>query len=345
MTGGNAALYDSLKGIKQMGVRYMKYSILGTTGMEVSNLCFGTMSFGGRADKDMSRAMYQSCRDAGINFFDCANVYQKGVAEEYLGEFIAGERQELVITTKGYGSMKSDGSGAGCSRKHLLTSLEDSLKRLKTDYVDIYFVHHFDPKVSMEELISTLDHIVKSGKALSVGLSNFAAWQVQKMVSLAQLHSYLPVQCLQPMYNIAQRQAEVELLPMALEEKIGVITYSPLGGGLLSGRYGKGKKPEKGRLVENASYIERYRGEFYEQVATSFADYAASRDLNPVSLALAWVASHPAVTAPIIGAANLDQLKDSLASVDITIDEQMAADIDAISPPPPLATDRSEEAR
>ncbi len=323
----------------------MEYTVLGTTGMKVSRLCFGTMSFGGRADKETSRAMYHACRDAGINFFDCANVYQKGVAETYLGEFIASEREHLVITTKGYGSMAADGSGAGSSRKHILSSLESSLKRLKTDYVDLYFIHHFDPEVSFEELSYTLDMIVRSGKALSVGLSNYAAWQVEKMISLSQLHDLTRVQCLQPMYNIAKRQAEVEILPMAEAEKLGVITYSPLGGGLLTGRYGAGKHPAQGRLVENRSYSVRYQGDFYENVATSFTAYAADRGLHPVSLAVAWAASNTAVSAPIIGAANLNQLADSLASVDITVDDEMKREIDSFSPAPPPATDRSEEGR
>lgn len=322
----------------------MEYATIGTTGMKVSRLCFGTMSFGGRADRDTSRDMFNACRDAGINFFDCANVYQKGLSEEYLGSFTAGSREELVLATKGYGSMSSDSSEAGNSRKHLMRSLEESLRRLKTDYIDIYFMHHYDPATGAEELLRTLDAMVKSGKVLSVGLSNFASWQIEKMLGTSRLHHLIPVQIIQPMYNIVKRQAEVEILPMAREEKLGVITYSPLGGGLLTGRYGVEKLPNEGRLVENSGYKARYKGEFYFQAASEFTQYAQERNLEPASLAVAWVAANPAVTAPIIGAANLSQLSQSLASADITVDEQMKRDIDEISPPPPPATDRSEEA-
>lgn len=323
----------------------MDYTTLGTTGMSVSKLCFGTMSFGGRADKETSRAMYHTCRDAGINFFDCANVYQKGVAEEYLGSFIGDSRHELIITTKGYGAMGENISEAGSSRKHLVRSLDDSLKRLKTDYVDIYFIHHYDPYTGIEELLRTLEDFVRCGKVLSVGVSNYAAWQIEKMLGTARLHHLIPIQCIQPMYNLAKRQVEIEILPMAQEERLGVISYSPLGGGLLTGRYGVGKKPRKGRLVENLTYKARYQGESFEQIASRFVAYAQSRNLLPASLAVAWASSNPAVTAPIIGAANLNQLADSLASVDIRIDEQMKQELDIISSPPPPATDRSEEVR
>ncbi len=319
----------------------MEFTTLGTTGIKVSKLCFGTMSFGGRADKETSRAMYHACRDAGVNFFDCANTYQKGVAEEYLGSFIKGNREEHVITTKGYGDMA--GEGEGSSRKHLMKSLDDSLKRLGTDYVDLYFVHHYDPETGYEELLRTLDDMVRSGKVQSVGLSNYSAWRIEKMLGLSRLKDLVPVQCLEPMYNIAKRQVEVEILPMALEENLGVISYSPLGGGLLTGRYGVNKKPEEGRLVQNEKYGARYSGEFYQQVASEFTGYALDRGLNPVSLAVAWVAANAAITAPIIGAANLSQLLQSLASIDITVDSVMRAEIDRISPPPPPATDRSEE--
>lgn len=321
----------------------MEYTTLGTTGMKVSRLCFGTMSFGGRADKATSKEMYQACRDAGVNFFDCANVYQKGVAEEFLGEFIQGHRDEIVITTKGYGAMNADLSDAGSSRKHLVKSLHDSLNRLNTDYVDLYFIHQFDPKTAMVETLGTLQDFVASGKVLSVGVSNYAAWQIEKLLGLSNLHNLVKVQCLQPMYNIAKRQVEVEILPMAQEENLGVITYSPLGGGLLTGRYGAGQQPQSGRLVENPMYGKRYGGQFYDEVATNFTAYAKSLNVAPASLAVAWVASNPAITAPIIGAANLEQLKQSLSSVDIKVDAQMKEAIDAISPPPPPATDRSEK--
>ncbi|MDT4761770.1 aldo/keto reductase [Sphaerochaeta sp. PS] len=323
----------------------MHYKTLGKTGIQVSELCFGTMSFGGRADKTTSKEMYQQCRDAGINFFDCANVYQKGVAEEYLGEFIQEERHNVVITSKG-GSLMADGpNGRGSSRKHLTQSLHDSLRRLRTDYLDVYFIHHYDPLTPMEEVLRTLDDFISQGKVLSVGVSNFAAWQVARMLGIGELKGLTSIHCLQPMYNIAKRQSEVELLPLAKAENLGVFSYSPLGGGLLTGRYGSDIKASAGRLVENKTYQKRYDGEFYLHLATEFTRLAKERGVEPASLAVAWVASNPAITAPILGAANPSQLQSSLASIDITIDEQLKAEIDTISPPPPPATDRSEETR
>lgn len=324
-------------------MKEMQYKPLGKTGIQVSELCFGTMSFGGRADKATSEQMYRQCRDRGINFFDCANVYQKGVAEEYLGEFIHNERHSVVITSKGGSAMADGPNGRGSSRKHLTQALHESLKRLQTDYIDLYFIHHYDPLTPLEEVLRTLDDFVSQGKILSVGVSNFSAWQIAKMLGMGALHDLTSLHCIEPMYNIAKRQAEVELLPLAQEENLGVISYSPLGGGLLTGRYTEDIKASTGRLVENKTYQARYEGPHYQKIATDFTRLAQERGLCPASLAVAWVASNPIITAPIIGAANTTQLKDSLASLEISIDAQLKAEIDGISSPPPPATDRSEE--
>lgn len=320
----------------------MKYKSLGKTGIQVSELCFGTLSFGGRADKTTSRELYQECRNAGINFFDCADVYQKGIAEEYLGEFMHEERHNLVISSKGGALMHDGPNGSGSSRKHLAQSLHESLRRLRTDYLDLYFIHSYDPLIPREELLRTLDDFVSQGKILSVGVSNYAAWQVARMLGVGDSKGLTSVHCLQPMYNIAKRQCEVELLPLAKAENLGVISYSPLAGGLLTGRYGTDIKASSGRLVENKIYQKRYEGDFYLQVASDITQLAKERGIEPASLAVAWVASNPAITSPILGAANVTQLRSSLASLDVVVDEELKAAIDAISPPPPPATDRSE---
>lgn len=321
----------------------MQYKPLGTTGMHVSRLCFGTMSFGGRADKTTSEAMYRLCRERGINFFDSANVYQHGLAEQYLGEFIQGERSEVIITTKGGSPMADDPTARGNSRKHLIQALDDSLKRLNTDYVDLYFLHHVDPYTPLEETMRTLSLFLSQGKVRALGVSNHAAWQIAKMQGFAALANLSPLHCIQPMYNIAKRQAEVEILPLAQEEGLGVISYSPLGGGLLSGRYAQEQAPSSGRLVENSIYQKRYAGPFYQRVATAFSLLSHQWDIPQVALAIAWVASNPAITSPIIGAANTTQLEGALASLEVSIDDEMKEAIDAISAPPPPATDRSEE--
>jgi len=321
----------------------MKYKLLGSTGVKVSELCFGTMSFGNPADEATSAAMFNRCREVGINFFDCANVYQRGRAEEILGGLIANCREEVVITSKAHFPMGDDVNSRGSSRKHLMRAVEDSLRRLKTDYIDIYFLHHFDDETPLEETLRALDDMVEQGKILYPAASNFAAWQIAKALGISALHGWAPFACIQPMYNLVKRQAEVEILPLALSEGLGVISYSPLGGGLLTGKYGVGRKPESGRLIENTIYQARYGDEWVYRVAEDFTTFAKERGYNPVALAVAWVGSHPAITAPIIGARNVAQLEDSLAAMEIDMTPELRAEISALSPEPPPATDRSEE--
>lgn len=321
----------------------MKYKLLGNTGVKVSTLCFGTMLFGDTVDEKTSAAMFNRCRKVGINFFDCANVYAGGRSEEILGNLIADCRDELVITTKVFGSTGPDINAGGTSRRHIRRAVEDSLKWLKTDYIDVYFLHSFDKNTPIEETLRALDDLVKAGKILYPAASNFAAWQVAKALGISAREGWARFECIQPMYNLVKRQAEVEILPMAQSENVGVITYSPLGGGLLTGKYGTDKRPDAGRLVENQIYQIRYGKAIYYEVAERFTNFAQERNLNPVSLAVAWVASHPAVTAPIIGARNLEQLEGSLKSLDIDMTPELRAEISALSPEPPPATDRLEE--
>jgi aryl-alcohol dehydrogenase-like predicted oxidoreductase len=321
----------------------METTHLGSTGIRVSRLCFGTMSFGGDADEEMSGRLFHRCREAGINFFDCANMYQKGRAEEILGKLIAGCREELVITSKAYFPIGDDINARGASRRHLQYAVEASLRRLGTDRLDIYFIHRFDENTPLEETLRALDDLVRAGKIHYPAASNFAAWQVEKALGISLRHGWAPMACLQPMYNLGRRQAEVEILPMAEAEQLGVITYSPLGGGLLTGKYGTEKKPSAGRLMENPRYTARYSDPQEFALATRFADLARSHGFDPAALAVAWAGSHPAVTAPIIGARNTAQLESSLKAVDIPMTPELRETISALSPTPPLATDRSEE--
>ncbi len=321
----------------------MKYKYLGNTGIQVSALCFGTMSFGGDADEATSTAMFNRCRDAGINFFDCANVYSGGLSEEMLGRLIADCRDEVIITSKVHGQMGTDINAKGASRRNLRLALEASLKRLKTDYLDLYFLHHFDPHTPVEETLRTLDDLVRAGKILYPAVSNYAAWQIATALGISAREGLARFECVQPMYNLAKRQAEVEILPLAQANNLAVIPYSPLGGGLLTGKYGKTARPDSGRLMENKMYQARYGEALYYEVAESFINFAQERGFNPASLAVAWVGSHPAVTAPIIGARNLAQLEGSLKSLEIDLPPELRAEVSALSPEPPLATDRAEE--
>jgi aryl-alcohol dehydrogenase-like predicted oxidoreductase len=321
----------------------MEYKFLGKTGVKVSSLCFGTMSFGGDADEETSAAMFNRCREVGINFFDCANVYAGGRSEEILGNLIADCRDEVVITSKVYFPTGNDVNARGASRRHIKQALEDSLQRLQTDYIDIYFIHHFDEYTPLEETLRALDDLVKEGKILYPAASNFAAWQVAKALGISAKEGWAPFACIQPMYNLVKRQAEVEILPMAQAEKLGVIVYSPLGGGLLTGKYGPSRHPESGRLVENKGYQIRYGSQWMYDVAQQFSNFARKHGYEPAGLAVAWAGSHPAVTAPILGARNLEQLEGSLQAADIEMTPELRAEISALSPDPPPATDRNDE--
>ncbi|MBC7363166.1 MAG: aldo/keto reductase [Candidatus Aminicenantes bacterium] len=321
----------------------MKYKDLGNTGVKVSELCFGTMSFGAEADEKTSAEMFAYCREKGINIFDCADLYARGRSEEILGRLIKDCREEVLITSKVYFPTGPDINAMGANRRHIMYAVESSLRRLGTDRIDIYFIHRFDDITPLEETLRALDDLVHQGKVLYLGLSNFAAWQVEKAIGLTALHGWAPVACIQPVYNLVKRQAEVEILPMAQAEKLGVLAYSPLAAGLLSGKYGKDRKPASGRLVENKIYQTRYGEEWVYEVAEKFTEFARQHGYNPVSLAIAWVGSHPAVTAPIIGARNVEQLKDAIAAVEIEMTEELRKEISRLSPEPPPATDRSEE--
>lgn len=321
----------------------MQYRLLGRTGVQVSSLCFGTMSFGGDADEETSAAMFQRCREAGINFFDTANVYSTGRSEEILGRLIAGCRDEIVLTSKSGFLMGQDLNAQGMSRRHITLQVEGSLRRLGTDRIDLYFIHRFDPNTPIEEPLRALDDLVRQGKILYPAVSNWAAWQIAKALGISAGQGLARFECIQPMYNLVKRQAEVEILPLALSEQLGVIPYSPLGGGLLTGKYGPERKPEQGRLRDNKMYVKRYGEPAYYEVAETFAVHARERGVHPASLAVAWVMSHPAVTAPIIGARNVSQLEASLAALDITLTPEWRAEISALSVEPPPATDRSEE--
>jgi aryl-alcohol dehydrogenase-like predicted oxidoreductase len=321
----------------------MQYRYLGNTGVQVSKLCFGTMSFGGDADEETSAKLFQRCRDVGINFFDCANTYAGGRSEEILGRLASGIRDELVLTSKVYFPTGPDVNAGGATRKHILQSVEASLRRLQTDYLDVYFIHHFDEVTPLEETLRVLDDLVHQGKVLYPGASNFAAWQVMKALGISAKEGLAPFAVLQPMYNLVKRMAEVEILPMAESEQLGVITYSPLGGGLLTGKYSGATKPDVGRFLVNKAYQARYGEDWIQECAGRFTAYARERGLDPAGLAVAWVAAHPGVTAPIIGARSLTQLEGSLKSLEIEISPEQRAEISALTIEPSNATDRTDE--
>jgi len=321
----------------------MKYRILGKTGLRVSCLCMGTVTFGREANEETAAAMFHRCREAGINFFDTANVYASGQAEKILGRLIVDCRDEIILTSK-VGFPPGDGVNArGLSRRHIARSVEASLKQLGTDRLDLYFVHTFDPSTPVEETLRALDDLAHQGKILYPAASNWAAWQIATALGISAREGWARFACIQPMYNLVKRQAEVEILPLARAEHLGAISFSPLGSGLLSGKYGTTGRPRSGRLVENSMHMKRYEDPRYYDIAERFTAHANERGVHPAALAVAWVMAHPAITAPIIGARNLKQLEALLAAADVSMTPEWRAEISTLSIEPPPATDRSEE--
>ncbi len=313
----------------------MRYRLLGSTGVRVSCLCFGT--------EGLTKEKFIRCRDAGINFFDCGNVYDEGKDEATLGRLIDGCRHEVIITSKVCFPTSSRINDGGLSRRHIGLAVEDSLRRLRTDYIDIYYVHSFDPHTPISETVGALDRLVRQGKILYPAVSNWAAWQIARALGVSDKEHLSRFRCIEPMYSLVKRQAEVEIFPLALAQGMAVVPYSPLAGGLLSGKYSGGRKPQEGRLLEDEFSRVRYGDPQYYQVAERFTEHAAQRGVHPAALAVAWVMSHPAVTAPIIGARTVAQLETLLGALDVDMTPEWREEISALSIDPPLATDRREE--
>ena len=315
----------------------MKYNRLGTTGVQVSEICLGTMTFGNESDEETSRALMTEAFDRGINLFDSAHNYNKGLTEEIVGRWIGPHRNEIILTSKVFFPSDGGRNDQGISRRNLLAAVEKSLWRLQTDRIDLLYLHHWDEHVHIEESLRALNTLIEQGKVIYAGLSNFAAWQMMKAVDTAQMRNFAPVSCIQPMYSLVKRQAEVEILPMAAYEKLAVVPYNALGAGLLTGKYLTGGT---GRLEEAEMYKQRYADRRYEEVTRRFVDYAAQKGVTPAPLAVAWVMSRPEVTSTLVGARTLEQFRETLNCLEIRLSAEERADITALSIDPPHATDR-----
>jgi aryl-alcohol dehydrogenase-like predicted oxidoreductase len=321
----------------------MRYAFLGRTGVQVSRLALGTMSFGGESSVEESAAIWARARAAGVNFVDTADVYNEGRAEEVLGGLLRGNRDEVVLATKGYYPMGADRNARGGSRYHLVRAVEQSLRRLRTDRIDLYYLHHFDDDTDVSESLRAFDDLVRQGKILYPACSNFAAWQIAHALGLSAAQGLAPFVAVQPMYNLLKRQAEVELLPMAQALGLGVVTYGPTAGGLLTGKYAGGARPQDARFATATDYQERYGAPSYWQTAEAFTALAGELGQRPATLAVAWAAAHPGVTSVLLGARRAEQLDDTLAAADVALDGETWARVSSLTPAPPPATDRSEE--
>lgn len=301
-------------------------------GAPVSRFAFGTMQFGGKADEAASARLYAACRDAGITHFDTAHVYTEGRSEEILGRLIT-DRESVFVATKAH-------YPGGASRNNILKSIDESRARLGMEVIDLYYMHRWDDNTGLEETFSTLAELQDGGRIRYIGVSNYAAWQVMKAQAVAAGFG-TRIDAIQPMYNLVKRQAEVEILPMCASEGIAAFPYSPLGGGLLTGKYARG---EKGRLDEVEMYSKRYAPDWMRAAAVGLSEIAEEIGTHPATLAVAWAARHPAGPCPITSARSAEQLQPSLAALDFDMDDGLYDRIAALSPAPPPATDRLEEA-
>ncbi|HEY8510074.1 MAG TPA: aldo/keto reductase [Steroidobacteraceae bacterium] len=320
----------------------MQYVRFGSTGLTVSRLCLGTMTFGLQTDEKVAGEILDRAAEAGINFLDTADVYPlgstldlRGRTEEILGRWLTGKRSRFIVATKGYGRMGPADWDEGNSRKHLLDAIDASLKRLRTDYVDLYQLHGDDPKTPFDETLEALDTIVKSGRARYVGVSNFLAYRLARLLGRSEVRNLVRIVSVQPRYSLLFREIERELLPLCAEEGLAVIPYNPLAGGLLSGKHQLASGPTPGTrftLAEAAKlYQDRYWHEREFATVEKFTAIAAEAQISPTTLAVAWVLANPVITAPIIGASRPDQLNETIAAVDVHLSDDLKNRLDVLT--------------
>ena len=301
----------------------MQHVKFGRSGLMVSKLCLGTMTFGLQRDEAESRAILDAAAEGGVTFIDTADVYplggdltNRGRTEEIVGGWLAGKRQNYILATKCVGKMGPNEWNQGASRQHVLEAIDASLKRLKTDYVDLYQLHMYDANTPMDEALEALDTVVKSGKARYVGVSNWPAYKVARGIGRTEILGTAPIRSVQPRYNALFRTFERDLLPLCQEEGVAIISYNPLAGGLLTGKHKQEGGPPEGRFTlgnAGAMYAGRYWHDRQFATVEALRGVAAEAGMSLATLAVAWVASNPAITCPIIGASRPEQLKDSLA--------------------------------
>lgn len=320
----------------------MKSSRLGRTGLRVSRLCLGTMTFGLQCDEAASHAILDRALAGGITFIDTADVYPLGGGaetigrtEEIVGRWLEGRRADVILATKCCGATGPRPWDQGLSRKHVMDAIDASLRRLRTDYVDLYQAHHPDAKTPIDETLRAFDDIVKAGKARYVGCSNYPAWQTARALGRSDVLGVARFDCVQPRYNLLFRQPERELLPLCQEEGLGVIAYNPLAGGFLSGKHRKDAGPTEGTRFTLGTAAERYQERYWRErefaTVEALKPIAQQADMSLTALALAWVLAHPAVTSPIVGASRPEQLDDALRAEDKPIDAALKARLDDLT--------------
>ncbi len=309
----------------------MEYRTLGNSGLKVSRLCLGCMSYGKgefhhsewTLDLEESLPFFKASLQAGINFFDTANAYSNGQSEVVLGHVINNlvNRDEVVVATKFFGSIGPGPNGQGCSRKYIMQAVEGSLKRLGTDYIDLYQMHRLDYETPMEETLEALNDLVRQGKVRYIGASSMYAWQFAKMLAIQERNGWARFVSMQPQYNLVYREEEREMIPLCQDASVGVIPWSPLARGFLAGNRKRGQAPTTTRAQADKWAEMMYNRDDDFDVQERVAEVAAARGVKPTQVALAWVASRPGITAPIVGATKLSQLEEAVSALDIVLSD------------------------
>jgi aryl-alcohol dehydrogenase-like predicted oxidoreductase len=321
----------------------VKHRSLGRTGLKVSEICLGTMTFGYQCDEKLSRAIMDKAAEMGVDFLDTADCYPvpltletAGRTEEIVGRWLKGKRGQFVLATKCFFPMGPGPNDRGSSRKHILEAVDASLKRLDTDYIDLYQVHAFDNETTLEETLSALDHLVRAGKVRYVGCSNFRAWELGAALSVSREHRLSRFDSIQLRYNLLHRDIEAELLPLCQHEGVGVIVFNPLAGGILSGKHRPGVAPEdRGRFGDHMGatgtlYRQRYWQEESLEAVQGVSTFFSGRGKALATAAISWVLAQPGITAAIVGASRVEQLSDTLSAGDARLDEAEAAALDGL---------------
>ncbi|MGD0557047.1 MAG: aldo/keto reductase [Streptosporangiaceae bacterium] len=321
----------------------MEYRQLGRSGLRVSALTLGTMTFGGHGgfaavgstDVEGARRQVDMCLDAGINLIDTADVYSGGVSEEITGEVLKGRRDQVLLSTKVRMVLSDDPNDGGLSRQHIIAGCEASLRRLGTDHIDIYHVHEWDGHTRLEETLSALNNLVDSGKVRYLAVSNYSGWQLMKALAIADSHGYERFAAQQIYYSLEARDAEYELVPLAVDQGLGILVWSPLAGGLLSGKYRRSGSPAEGTRLVSGTWNEppvRDQEKLYDTIEVLY-DVASARNASPAQVALAWLLGRPAVTSLVIGARTDEQLRDNLGAASLVLSADERSALDKISVP------------
>jgi aryl-alcohol dehydrogenase-like predicted oxidoreductase len=300
----------------------MKYSNVGNTGLKVSQICLGAMNYGDPVTEAEAKNIVKSAISLGVNFFDTADAYAGGLSEQILGKALKEDRQRVVIATKVCGKTGPGANDAGLSRAHVMQAVESSLKRLQTDYIDLYYCHTPDFETPLEETLRVMDDLVHQGKVRYIGCSNFPAWQLCKARGISDVHDLARFECVQPPYNLLTRDIEMELLPLCAEDKIGVCTYNPLAGEMLTGRHTFGKPPAEGRFthkIMGQGYLERYWSEKNFEAVEKLKKLAHDHGCSLPQLALGWILNNPTITALLSGTTAIGQLQENISATEIKL--------------------------